>query len=246
MAEFDLFQHNYNCNQIKDIQNWTYHKIADEILTLTLTKSLLVKAFIPVVLVIGFVGNVAFLVLLARVKTIRTITNLYLANLAVADMMVLLLKAVLQLWSYQAILGEPYNTSLGCGVSAYFGLKSSCASVLFITLVGFDRYFAVCHPIRYLNRKNKKQTSYIFTIFIWIIAASVGLLSTLSFGKLEVDYCILWPAHDKGAFINTLVGGGWAKWRGGQKGFELPEGGDQKVFPSKGRGGQKSLVKLKV
>ena len=50
----------------------------------------------------------------------------------------------------------------------------------------------------------------------------------------------------KGAFINTLVGGGWAKWRGGQKSFELPEGGDQKVFRSKGGGVQKSLVKLKV
>ena len=33
---------------------------------------------------------------------------------------------------------------------------------------------------------------------------------------------------------------------GGQKSFELPEGGDQKVFCSKGGGGQKSLVKLKV
>ena len=32
---------------------------------------------------------------------------------------------------------------------------------------------------------------------------------------------------------------------GGQKSFELPKGGDQKVFCSK-RGGQKSLVKLKI
>ena len=40
-------------------------------------------------------------------------------------------------------------------------------------------------------------------------------------------------------------GGGRGKMEGGQKSFELPEGGDQKVFRSKG-GGQKSLVKLKV
>ena len=38
----------------------------------------------------------------------------------------------------------------------------------------------------------------------------------------------------KGAFINTLVGGGLGKMEGGQKSFELPEGGDQKVFRSKG------------
>ena len=39
---------------------------------------------------------------------------------------------------------------------------------------------------------------------------------------------------DKGAIINTLVGG-LGKMEGGQKSFELPEGGgDQKVFRSKG------------
>ena len=49
----------------------------------------------------------------------------------------------------------------------------------------------------------------------------------------------------KGAFINTLVGG-WAKWRGAKKVLSYQKGGDQKVFLSKGGGGQKSLVKLKV
>ena len=50
----------------------------------------------------------------------------------------------------------------------------------------------------------------------------------------------------KGVFINTLVGGGgWAKWRGDQKSFELPIGGTKK-FSAVNEGGQKSLVKLKV
>ena len=52
----------------------------------------------------------------------------------------------------------------------------------------------------------------------------------------------VWVA--KGVFINTLVGG-LGKMEGGQKSLELQKGGDQKVFRSK-RGGQKSLVKLKV
>ena len=50
----------------------------------------------------------------------------------------------------------------------------------------------------------------------------------------------------KGVFINTLVGGGWAKWRGGQKSFEFPEGGGTKKFSRSKRGGQKSLAKLKI
>ena len=42
----------------------------------------------------------------------------------------------------------------------------------------------------------------------------------------------------KGAFINTLVGG-LGKMEGGQKSFELPEGGTKKFFRSKGGGVKK-------
>ena len=43
-------------------------------------------------------------------------------------------------------------------------------------------------------------------------------------------------------FINTLVGG-LGKMEGGQKSFELPKGGDQKVFRSK-RGGSKKFGQI--
>ena len=58
--------------------------------------------------------------------------------------------------------------------------------------------------------------------------------------KLNIEICLSGPTHlycpifsHKGAFINTLVGG-LGKVEGGQKSFESPEGGDQKVFRSKG------------
>ena len=45
----------------------------------------------------------------------------------------------------------------------------------------------------------------------------------------------------------SFFGGGWAKWRGGQKSFELPKGGTKKFSAvDGGGGGQNSLVKLKV
>ena len=197
MAEF---QRNSNCDQPIVIQNWTNHNITDAIPVFPLANIVLawlVKAFIPVVFVIGLVGNVAFLVLLIRVKTMRTITNFYLANLAAADLMVLFLKTLYQLWRHQAVQSVPFHRGLGCGMFNYFSHKSSCASVLFITLVSFDRYFAVCYPVKYRNKKNKKQASYIFTLSLWMISALFGLLGTMSFGKLVVQYCICWPSHEK-------------------------------------------------
>ena len=44
-----------------------------------------------------------------------------------------------------------------------------------------------------------------------------------------------------GSVHKYFGGGGWAKWRGGQKSFDLPKGGDQKVFGSKRGGGVKKV-----
>ena len=60
----------------------------------------------------------------------------------------------------------------------------------------------------------------------------------------EIRFIVKFVSH-LGSVHKYHGGGGLGKMEGGQKGFELPKGGDQKVFSSKW-GGQKSLVKLKV
>ena len=121
--------------------------------------------------------------------------------------MFLSLETLFHVWSYKAVLllGEPFYKSLGCGMYYFSGYLSSSASILFITLVSFDRYFAVCHPVKYRNKKSKKQTSHVLTLSIWIIAAAFGALGTLSFGRSAVDFCILWPSHEKYKYFPEVV-----------------------------------------
>ena len=88
------------CEQTIDIRNWSDNKIADEMLQPILLTTLVVKAFIPVVFVIGSLGNVAFFLLIARVKTMRTTINFYLANLAAADLMLLSLETSVHSWRH--------------------------------------------------------------------------------------------------------------------------------------------------
>ena len=87
MAEFDHSESNPICEQTRDVRNWSDTKIADEMLQSRVITTFLVKAFIPFVFGIGCFGNVAFFLLLARVRMMRTKTNFYLANLAAADLM---------------------------------------------------------------------------------------------------------------------------------------------------------------
>ena len=207
MAEFEQNRLNSLCEQTKNISNWSDTKIAIEMLKPTLTTNFIVKAFIPVAFIIGFVGNVAFFLLIARVKTMRTTTNFYLANLAAADLLYLSLETLNQLWryiSFKYVYSEPYHTNFGCFISYFTIHLASLSSIMLITLVSFDRYLAICYPIKYRITKNKKQTSYILTLLIWIISAILCILRSLADARLEYE-CILWPHREKYQYFSDTV-----------------------------------------
>ena len=199
MAESDHSEVNSICYHTVDIRNWSDSKITDEILTSTVTRTWLVKAFIPMIIIVGFVGNAAFFLLLTRVKRMRTITNFYLANLAAADLMFLFLETFYQSWRYltfKQIVSEAVHKDFGCGMMYFMGHLLTFASILIVTLVSFDRYFAICHPLKYRSKKNKKQVSCILILIAWIISALVCFLRSLASGRLVFE-CILWPSREK-------------------------------------------------
>ena len=193
MAELNYFQYNPICDQIVNIQNWTDHNIANGKLTSTLTE-FLVKAFISVVFVIGFLGIVAITLLPARIKTMRTITN-FLSGQSGCCWFVVSYHANQWPITMLHIVGEPFHKSLGCGIYRFFDHLITCAAVLLITLVGMGQYFAVCHSLKYRSIKSQKRTCYIPILFIYMTAAAFGLLGALSFGRL-IHSCILWPPHE--------------------------------------------------
>ena len=81
------------------------------------------------------------------------------------------------------LMGNPFRTRFGCG-AFYFAINvASSLSILLITLVNFDRYFAICHPIKYRTTKAKKQKRLILTLFVWIASVILGLLSIPGFGS---------------------------------------------------------------
>ena len=153
MAESGTLKNISICDQFEDIQSWTEHKIVEDMLNFTNAE----KIFNPVIFVIGFVGNVSFILLLARVKMMRTITNFYLVNLAAADLMVLSLQTFTRQWTYlgsKQILTEPFHTSFWECNLYYFTIHlASLSSILLITIVSFDWYYAICHPLKYCNSR---------------------------------------------------------------------------------------------
>ena len=191
-------QLNITCQETKDVSNLTDQEINNMILYSN-SEILLVKAVIPTIFVIGVLGNMAFFLLLARVKTMRTMTNFYLANLAAADLTVLFLEIFYRSWKFTDSIipwSDPFRTHFGCGAQFFAINVASSSSILLITLVTFDRYFAICHPIKYRTLKAKKQAKFILTIFVWIVSVILGFLSVPGFGQLGRE-CFIWPPQEK-------------------------------------------------
>ncbi|XP_077495840.1 orexin receptor type 2-like [Amblyomma americanum] len=98
------------------------------------------------VFVVGLVGNCLVCVAVYRNQSMRTVTNYFIVNLAVADFLVILvclpptvLWDVTETWFFGAAL---------CKIVLYLQCVSVSVSVLTLTFISLDRWRAICRPLR--------------------------------------------------------------------------------------------------
>ncbi|XP_052748225.1 orexin receptor type 2-like [Galleria mellonella] len=114
------------------------------------------------VFVMGLVGNALVCVAVYRNHTMRTVTNYFIVNLAVADFMVILfclpptvLWDVTETW----FLGKAL-----CKILLYFQSVSVTVSVLTLTFISVDRWYAICFPLKF---KSTTRRAKIAILVIW-------------------------------------------------------------------------------
>ncbi|XP_048190415.1 C-C chemokine receptor type 2 [Perognathus longimembris pacificus] len=138
------------------------------------------------VFVCGVLGNTLVVLTLIHCKKLRSMTDIYLLNLAVSDLLFLL---TLPFWAHYAAAGEWIFGDVLCklltGVyySGYFG------GVFFIVLLTVDRYLAIVHAVFAL-----KARTVTFGLVTGAIAWVVALLASLpgiGFTRLQEE-----DAHD--------------------------------------------------
>ena len=189
---------NITCDAVKDYSNLTHQEITQTVFY-SREASFIIKVILPIIFIIGILGNMAFFLLLVRVQSMRTITNFYLANLAAADLMILIIETMFQAWCYRSSIvswNYPFHTSFGCSLFFFGYYVFYSASNFLIAKVSIDRYMAICQPLKYRNLKLKKQKTYITAGLIWILSILFGALNVPSFARL-VDVCIEWPTNKR-------------------------------------------------
>lgn len=160
------------------------------------------------VFIFGLLGNSFVIAVIIKDPGMRNVTNYFILNMAVADILVALLVVPITLlgniftgWRYGAFL---------CKVTPYVQSVVQCASVNTLAAIAFDRYLAICYT---RHSKISACASRTTIASIWIFASTIAI-PLLVFYQLymhpdykDVPMCHqLWPDFDlqRGYFLIAL------------------------------------------
>ncbi|XP_015790997.1 orexin receptor type 1 isoform X2 [Tetranychus urticae] len=141
------------------------------------------------VFIIGLTGNALICLFVYRNRHLRNVTNYFIVNLAVADFLVILIcLPPTVLWD---ITNTWFFGDLMCKLVVYFQFVSVSVSVLTLTFISVDRWYAICRPLKFKSTITKTRVAI---IFIWISSLAINLpdlihLQTISpFHRNETIY----------------------------------------------------------
>uniref|UniRef100_A0A3Q3KCT5 Nociceptin receptor n=1 Tax=Monopterus albus TaxID=43700 RepID=A0A3Q3KCT5_MONAL len=140
-----------------------------------------------IVCVIGLVGNFLVMYVIIRYTKMKTATNIYIFNLALADSLYL---ATLPFQGTDVFLGFwPFGNAL-CKTVVSIDYYNMFTSTFTLTVMSMDRYVAVCHPVKALDMRTPHKAKVV-NICVWVLASAFGV-PAMVLGNVEVSIeCIV-------------------------------------------------------
>lgn len=121
-----------------------------------------------VIFVLGVFGNVLVCYVVFRNKAMQTVTNLFITNLALSD--ILLCVFAVPLTPMYTFLGRWIFGRLLCHLMPYVQGCSVYISTLTLTSIAVDRFFVIIYPF---HPRMKLNTCICIIVFIWIFSLVV-------------------------------------------------------------------------
>ncbi|KAE8597093.1 hypothetical protein XENTR_v10016354 [Xenopus tropicalis] len=131
------------------------------------------KFLVPVyifVFLLGIIGNALVIIILIKYKKLRNMTDIYLLNLAISD---LLFVISLPFWAYYVTNDWAFGDAL-CKLFSGLYLTGFYGASFFIILLTLDRYLAIVHAIFAMKVRTVKF-SISTSVFLWGIAIFFSL-----------------------------------------------------------------------
>ncbi|XP_019904397.1 chemokine XC receptor 1 isoform X4 [Esox lucius] len=182
----------YFYNDLEDYPNSTFlydEDYNDEVCDTTSVvefASVVTPAFFSMVITLSLAGNILVLVILAKYENLKSLTNIFILNLAISD---LVFTFGLPFWASYHIWGWTFGWIL-CKTVNFVFYTGFYSSILFLTVMTFHRYLAVVYP---LSDHGSQRGCYGVTVslVIWMVSFGVAV-PALIFSSVQNH------VHDKG------------------------------------------------
>ncbi|XP_049443739.1 chemokine (C motif) receptor 1a, duplicate 1 [Epinephelus fuscoguttatus] len=145
--------------------------------------SIFIPVFFFVVIMLSLMGNILVLVILAMYENLKSLTNTFILNLAISD---LVFTIGLPFWAIYHIWGWLFSEAL-CKVVTFVFFTGFYSSILFLTIMTIYRYLAVVHPLSDLSTP-KLSTGIFVSFLLWIISIGAAMPSLLHSSLVSIPH----------------------------------------------------------
>ena len=154
--------------------------------------SYLVPPVFTVVVVLGCLGNALVIAVVLKNKDqFRNTTNLFILNLALADMLFLVFCVPFHTVIFAGVDPWPFG-DIVCRLIHLVQYSSMGASVFTLVAMSLDRYLAVGHPIKTKHLRTPCM-ALLISVLIWVVALALAMPSPIVFQVNEGRCGPRWP-----------------------------------------------------
>nr|4DKL_A Chain A, Mu-type opioid receptor, lysozyme chimera [synthetic construct] len=179
------------------------HSLCPQTGSPSMVTAITIMALYSIVCVVGLFGNFLVMYVIVRYTKMKTATNIYIFNLALADA---LATSTLPFQSVNYLMGTwPFGNIL-CKIVISIDYYNMFTSIFTLCTMSVDRYIAVCHPVKALDFRTPRNAK-IVNVCNWILSSAIGLpvmfMATTKYRQGSID-CTLTFSHPTWYWENLL------------------------------------------
>ncbi|XP_043323559.1 olfactory receptor-like protein OLF4 [Cervus canadensis] len=145
-------------------------------------------------------GNLLIILAVSSDSHLHTPMYFFLSNLSFVDICFTSITIPKMLWNIQT--QNKVITYEGCIIQMYFFLLFSGLDIFLLTVMAYDRYVAICHPLHYMVIMNPWLCE-LLVLVSWIISALHSLLETLM--VLQLSFCTVLEIPHFFCEVNQMI-----------------------------------------